>query len=223
MAESRPCKFCGNELVSTNGRRYHPDCLEARRSEVVGTCGCGRDLRRRDSGKCSVCRRREQRAKVQPSRCLAEYDVDGVSVRCSEDAYPLMEYCSKHRSDLRHRGEFLDWKYRRDDYVDVIPQKDHSEWRNRILAEQGNRCRLYEVCGRDASNHDDFHLDHDHRCERHPNPDRRLCPSCIRGVLCASCNQHLLGFIEAAGDPLLVTRAVLAYLESSNSQLRLVV
>lgn len=48
---------------------------------------------------------------------------------------------------------------------------------------------------------DNFHVDHDHSCGRHPV--KKACKKCIRGLLCNNCN-WLIGLVE--GKPLLEAR-----------------
>lgn len=58
-----------------------------------------------------------------------------------------------------------------------------------LLDAQEGRCA---VCGTDEPGDGAWHVDHDHAC----CPGRRSCGRCVRGLLCAHCNRHVLPIIE---------------------------
>lgn len=59
-----------------------------------------------------------------------------------------------------------------------------------LLAGQGNSC-AFPGCGRTDPRA--WHMDHAHSC----CPEGKSCGSCVRGVLCPSCNMHLVAGYEA--------------------------
>ena len=75
-----------------------------------------------------------------------------------------------------------------------------------ILARQQGSC---VVCSRDLGG--GFHIDHDHQC----CPGATSCGQCVRGFLCASCNQGLGMFRDS---PELLARAA-AYLVGEHAPL----
>lgn len=229
------CIYCDKPLgpmditgrTNMPGRREsHEECRKLRKNEVVGECReCGATTTRRDAGCCHRCRKASHRelAKLSPTRCAASYESfdTGEVVRCEEDAYPTMEHCSKHRGDMRSHGEFRDWLWRWDEVSHLIPQAEIPNWRDHLLDQQRGRCGMFELCGKDESNNDTWHLDHDHSCDRHG--PKRMCPNCVRGVLCWFCNVAVLGALEKDDmSPLDAARAIMHYLESGD-QLKLAV
>lgn len=74
---------------------------------------------------------------------------------------------------------------------------------DRILQHQGGACavcRKTEPGGSTGT----WHVDHDHAC----CPGRNSCGECVRGLLCARCNQQVLPIVESD-----LLEAALAYLE----------
>lgn len=96
--------------------------------------------------------------------------------------------------------------------------EDFYKWRlspqdmNALRAFQGNRCAICETALDDTPNkagRRTWHVDHDHAC-----CNRRVsCGACVRGLLCAACNQNL-GWFEARCD------RVLQYLSDPPAQRR---
>jgi hypothetical protein len=82
---------------------------------------------------------------------------------------------------------------------------------NEILRVQRGRC-ANTACGvlLDKTDHQRLpHVDHDHSC----CPGKRSCGKCIRGVICAKCNQAA----GLAGDVPAVLRGLADYLEASSA------
>jgi hypothetical protein len=67
-----------------------------------------------------------------------------------------------------------------------------------------------EICGRTESGVRGFHVDHDHECCG-PNSG---CDNCVRGLLCAGCNQGLGIFRDSTKN----LQAAIAYLDAYRSR-----
>lgn len=77
-----------------------------------------------------------------------------------------------------------------------------------ILATQRGACA---ICGESCRTGRNLAVDHDHEC----CPGKRSCGTCIRGLLCADCNNGLGRFRD---DPALLIRAA-QYLAQSRGEL----
>jgi len=80
----------------------------------------------------------------------------------------------------------------------TLKSKEHKEWidtRNRILAEQENKCA---ICKISLGDHKRANLDHSHKNGK------------IRGVLCTQCN-HAIGLLR---DDIEIIKTAATYLES---------
>jgi len=62
-----------------------------------------------------------------------------------------------------------------------------------ILASQGGGCA---ICGEQCATGRQLAVDHDHGCCAVP-PSDRTCGKCVRGLLCASCNNALGAFRDS--------------------------
>ena len=98
--------------------------------------------------------------------------------------------CFKQYNRSFERGPRPPDRHLRDRYGISLVERDER------LAEQEGRCA---ICGSEFPNGPNWHIDHDHNC----CPGRRTCGRCVRGVLCAPCNQNL-GRYEK-GLPLMIS------------------
>lgn len=71
------------------------------------------------------------------------------------------------------------------------------EDRGLLWAEQGERCGICHVPLNVEKKAPE--LDHDHeRAAEHDHPDDQVCRECARGLLCRTCNLHVVGRMDAA-------------------------
>lgn len=118
-------------------------------------------------------------------------------------AYRVEYYrANKDRQDALHKA----WKAANPDKHKWYQLKyrygiTQEQWQS-LLAQQNGACA---ICGIPADKYD---VDHDHAC----CPQRRSCGSCIRGLLCGTCNR---GISQLKDDPNLLRKAA-AYLERPN-------
>jgi hypothetical protein len=79
---------------------------------------------------------------------------------------------------------------------------------NALKAYQGGRCF---ICRRATGASKNLAVDHDHRhC-----PGKTGCRECVRGLLCSTCNQKVLGHLR---DDIEAFRRVISYLENPPAQ-----
>lgn len=71
------------------------------------------------------------------------------------------------------------------------------EDRELLWAEQGERCGICHVPLKVEKKAPE--LDHDHdRAAEHDHPDDQVCRACARGLLCRTCNLHVVGRMDSA-------------------------
>lgn len=123
----------------------------------------------------------------------------------SHPSYCRLCYNALQRISAKKLKEANPERIRRRNRAQVL-RKHHitqESW-DKLLAEQGGVCA---VCKTDAprGRGECFNIDHDHTC----CPGPFSCGSCIRGLLCVSCNTA----IGHAGDDPARLRAMAGYLE----------
>lgn len=191
-------------MARTRGVLCSQECRAKRKSEVAacrdrtvanrGNCEvCGRTIDIHGAGgKCNRCYMQERRRTWVPVPCRLP--------GCSNLAKRAGAIWDMHQNRKKRSGDYGSaerWIHAR-----ATPQKQYAVIRQRMLAEQGGRCRL---CGTTETWR--WVLDHDHACERHPQP-KDICADCIRGVLCHTCNVFL-GMVQDCPNRL---RSALEYL-----------
>lgn len=94
--------------------------------------------------------------------------------RSLADRHPNAKYCNGACLNRARKGYKLQWLYG----ITV-------EQYERMLTDQGGVCA---ICTRKPGRVR-LSVDHDHTC----CPGRGSCGKCVRGLLCKSCNYHVLG------------------------------
>lgn len=124
---------------------------------------------------------------------------DGYAVWCRPCA---AEYSRNHRAAIPADVKRAEYVANRDKIRAKVRRNTYgitAEEYEALLADQCGRCG---VCGIEAcTTGKAFAVDHDHSC----CPGRKACGKCIRGLLCANCNQGLGKFKD---DPKLLRNAI---------------
>ena len=171
------CKRCGLHPKIPGRGQFCESC-----SRRCARCGVPTQRTKIGSYRkwCAPCRAIAEPARATCSKCGAERDGSHKSYcRACYRAYEnIWNRRNPDKVALKDRRRALKMRYGMtlDDY-------------NRLLASQGGGCA---VCGTVESILNagprgpklGLHVDHDHRC----CPGEVTCGNCIRGILCASCN-----------------------------------
>lgn len=80
--------------------------------------------------------------------------------------------------------------------------KKSLDWYEETLESQGGGCA---ICGREPTEGQSFHVDHDHSCCPTTSGDTRTCGECVRGILCPGCNT---GIGKLKDDPVVLQNAI---------------
>lgn len=143
-------------------------------------------------------------------------DTEVITLRKIEGYDDWRKQCFECERSL-HPNEF-NWRANKTDGRQRIC-RDCVRWRNllynygitradyeALLAKQSGACA---ICCKTLLRGKASHVDHDHAC----HPGKRGCPSCVRGLLCVTCNTGLGSFRD--NPDLLV--AASEYLNTWNS------
>lgn len=135
------------------------------------------------------------------TKCGKEFPRSERRYRCRDC---VREYSKNRYERVREdRLAWERWAHLRRTYG--LTQERYEE----LLAHQAGGCgvcRTTEPGGRGNN----FHVDHDHAC----CPGKKSCGLCIRGLLCAKCNNGLGAYND---DPALLAAAI-RYLDAQSAQ-----
>lgn len=127
-----------------------------------------------------------------PLRKTARRNLDGA--QCS------VEGCV----NVAHSNDLCEWHFTQQRYLWTRYRMTASQYQS-LLAEQDYRCA---ICRTDDSGmrNGTWNVDHDHSC----CPEKRSCGNCVRGLLCANCNNALGSF----RDDLAIMAAAMTYISA---------